>query len=170
MTYITPISKSYFNMQSECVPEIIQCQMRFHLNGWYPHHPRTSWSEAPENPRNSSPCRPLICLYIALMSTSFRADEAKVKAITELEPPSCLSDRRIMLGTIHYLGRHSLNRCEFTKPLSNLLKHDVSGFRVQCKKKPSSRWNSSSHNHPYEKYMIWVSPAWKKFIAAVNYN
>lgn len=47
-----------------------------------------------------------------------RPDEAKVKAITDIELPSKVSGLR----QIHYLGRYLPNLLEVTKPLDNLLK------------------------------------------------
>lgn len=54
-----------------------------------------------------------------------RPDEAKVKAITNLEPPSNVSGLRRVLGMIHYLGRYLPNLSEVTKPLNDLLKNDA---------------------------------------------
>lgn len=54
-----------------------------------------------------------------------RPDEAKVKAITDLEPPSNVSDLRRILGMIHYLGRYLPNLSWVTKPLNELLKNDA---------------------------------------------
>lgn len=51
--------------------------------------------------------------------------EAKVKAITDLEPPSNVTGLRRVLGKIHYLGRYLPNLSEVTKPLNNLLKNDA---------------------------------------------
>lgn len=52
-----------------------------------------------------------------------RPDKAKVKAVTELEPPSNITDLRRILGTIHYLGRYLQNLSEVTKLLNDLLKN-----------------------------------------------
>ncbi|KAK9517533.1 hypothetical protein VZT92_022897 [Zoarces viviparus] len=54
-----------------------------------------------------------------------RPDEAKVKAVTQLEPPNNVTDLRRILGMIHYLGRYLANLSDVTKPLNDRLKNDV---------------------------------------------
>lgn len=54
-----------------------------------------------------------------------RPDKAKVKAVTDLETPKNVSDLRRILGMIHYLGRYLPNLSVVTKPLNDLLKHEV---------------------------------------------
>ena len=51
-------------------------------------------------------------------------DEAKIQAITQLEPPRNVSDLRRILGMIHYLGRYQLGLANVNKPLNDLLKSD----------------------------------------------
>ncbi|KAK9537909.1 hypothetical protein VZT92_005484 [Zoarces viviparus] len=54
-----------------------------------------------------------------------RPGEAKVKAVTQLEPPNNVTDLRRILGMIHYLGRYLPNLSDVTKPLNDLLKSGV---------------------------------------------
>lgn len=62
-----------------------------------------------------------------------RPDEAKVKAVTQLQPPSNATDLRRMFGMIRYLGRYLMDLSEVAKPLNDLLKTMMqNGHGLQC--------------------------------------
>lgn len=58
-------------------------------------------------------------------SNGIRPDNAKIDAITQLQPPEDVSDLRRMLGMVHYLGRYVPHLSEVTRPLNELLRKDT---------------------------------------------
>jgi hypothetical protein len=52
-------------------------------------------------------------------------DEAKIQAITQLLPPSNVSNLRRILGMIHYIGMYLPGLADVNKPFNNLLESDA---------------------------------------------
>lgn len=55
-------------------------------------------------------------------------DQAKVQAITQLQPPNNVPELRRVLGMVHYLGRYLPHLSDVTKPMTDLLKSDAVWF------------------------------------------
>ncbi|XP_060774394.1 uncharacterized protein K02A2.6-like [Neoarius graeffei] len=58
-------------------------------------------------------------------SNGIHPDNAKIEAITQLQPPENVSDLRQMMGMVHYLGRYVPHLSEVTRPLNELLRKDT---------------------------------------------
>lgn len=153
-TFITPFGRYYFNRLPfgiTSAPEIFQCEMTKLLEGQEGVATYMDdiliYADTPEQHEvrqkkktldtlkeaglrlNHEKCllrqKQLHYLGHCIDEHGIRPDKAKVNAITELEPPKNVSDLRRILGMIHYLGRYLPNLSEVTKPLSDLLKSDV---------------------------------------------
>ena len=59
-------------------------------------------------------------------SNGVTASKAKIRAVTELSAPTCVTELRRSLGLFNYLGRYVPRMATLLKPLSDLLRSDVS--------------------------------------------
>lgn len=58
--------------------------------------------------------------------TGMRPDPEKVRAICDLAPPTDVSELRRLMGMVNYLGRYLENLSTVCKPMTDLLKDDIS--------------------------------------------
>ena len=65
----------------------------------------------------------------------------KIQAVTQLEPPSNVTDLRRILGMVHCLGMYLAGLADTTKPHNNLLKSDATWTwsAVLCRRRPLGR-------------------------------
>ena len=62
-----------------------------------------------------------------------RADPKKTSAITDMEPPTNITEMRRFMGMLNQLGKFSQNLVDLTQPLRQLLSRNQPGCGVQMK-------------------------------------
>ncbi|XP_064629350.1 uncharacterized protein K02A2.6-like [Lineus longissimus] len=59
-------------------------------------------------------------------ATGMKPDPAKVRAITEMSPPTCIQDLQSYLGLVNYLNRFNASIATIAAPLRDLTKKEIS--------------------------------------------
>ena len=85
----------------------------------------------------------LIFLSHVVDEQGIRADPDKVATITEMAPPTNISELRRFMGMVNQLGKFSMNLADLTQPLRQLLSKKSTCIWDQCKTKHLSKSKKS---------------------------